>query len=274
MDRGLKVLYISTDIVPRNMSLFERIEERDSFKAIFLSEEEVKRMWKKRFGREVYDVISSFLPVGEEIIDYVSGAPGISDEFSLYYVWEMWKSCDHDVLIWDTMAAGGSIRLLKLESEFYSHIGEAARLYLKVKTSLESLRRRKSIDPLELIEGWRKMAESILSFLSSEAHEVYIVSNPDSFSFAVTTSLFQDLSLFKIIPRKIIINKVLTESLCPDCYEFEQEREKQKIWLFELRKFSQEVGAGICEIPYISGKNNGVEIAENLSDLIGRCVFR
>ncbi|MGC8910184.1 MAG: ArsA family ATPase [Fervidicoccaceae archaeon] len=266
---GFRTLYISTDIVPKNTQTFKNIE---NFETVFLSENEVRNLWKKRFGKEVYSVISSFLPVGEEIIDYIAGAPGISDEFSIYYIWEIWRNDTYDVIVWDTMAAGGSIRLLELESEFYSHLGEASKLYLKIKSSLESLKRKKDKDPLKLIEEWRELAKSLLSFLSSDAHDVYVVANPDSFSYGITTYLFQEFSFFGIRPKKLFLNKVISENVCQGCPALEEEKEKQRKWSTYLGEFSAQNGIEMCEIPYISGKADGDEIVEIVSESIKSCL--
>jgi len=81
---------------------------------IQLDYDRVVEMWKDRFGDEVYELISSFLPVEEEIIEYVAGAPGIDEEFALSYVYDLYVSGEYDVIVWDTAPAGGTLALLKL----------------------------------------------------------------------------------------------------------------------------------------------------------------
>ncbi|HDI53239.1 MAG TPA: ArsA family ATPase, partial [Candidatus Bathyarchaeota archaeon] len=139
--RGLKTLLISTDPTPSLSDILERnvsgsitpIEEVPGLEAVELDYETVIDMWKKRFGREVYEVVSSFLPVDEEIIEYVAGAPGIDEEFALSYVYDLYRSGRYDLIVWDTAPAGGTLSLIKLEEKFYRHLGDAARLYVRVK---------------------------------------------------------------------------------------------------------------------------------------------
>jgi len=62
------------------------------------------------------------------------------------------------------MAAGGGIRMLRIEKEFYEHLGEAAKLYLKLKGVINKIRAGEA-EPLDLIESWRRLANRILEFL-------------------------------------------------------------------------------------------------------------
>jgi len=49
-----------------------------------------------------YTVLSAFLPVGREILDYIEGAPGIDEEFMLDYLLTMARSGEYQTIIWDT----------------------------------------------------------------------------------------------------------------------------------------------------------------------------
>jgi len=60
-------------------------------------------------------VVSSFLPVGEEVLQYISGAPGISEEFALSYIYDFYVGGEYDLIVWDTAPAGGTLSLLKLQ---------------------------------------------------------------------------------------------------------------------------------------------------------------
>lgn len=116
------MLLVSSDPTPTLSRLLENAEP-GLLDVMELDEESVVNLWKQRFGDEVYRVASSFLPVGKEFIDYVAGAPGIADQYMLYYIYDVWRHGRYDYIVWDTQAAGGSVRLLRLESEVYSHVG-------------------------------------------------------------------------------------------------------------------------------------------------------
>ncbi len=244
-----RVLLVSTDPTPSARQLLCRDNECGGIEVRELGEDEVKRLWVKRFGDEVYEVISSFLPVERWIIDYVAGAPGISDQFMLYYIYELARSNNYDAIVWDTVAAGASLRLLRLEKEFYTHMGDAARLYLRVRSALEKLRRGKR-DPLELINSWRELAENILSMLSSSLHRAVIVSEPSRLSLAVTKSILGELRLHGIEPRLLVANKLVEENPCPGCSLVEDVVRETQEHLLGI----EELGLSTIHVPYVPGE--------------------
>jgi len=274
-----EVLYISTDPASKfaldSIDVFKPESERHSRLSLkVLTEEDVRMLWKERFGEEVYEVASSFLPVDKSIIDYVARAPGISEEFMLYYIWDAWKSGKYDAIVWDTMAAGGSLVLLELEKELYSHMGEAARLYLRIRGTLESIRRKGGGDPLKLIENWKGMAESILSFLSSEQHRAFIVSNPDSFSTKTSLSLFDELKQTGVEVKGFILNKVLENDVCPECPVLEYQRQSQNFWASVLSQEASKREASLCKIHLIPIPPENEEFFSRISDeIIKNCSF-
>ena len=95
---GRDVLLVTTDLTPtlsdvlgaRLSSSPSKVEGYGHLYAMELDEGAVIGLWKERFGEEVYEVISSFLPVERDIIDYVARAPGIADQFMLYVIYELW----------------------------------------------------------------------------------------------------------------------------------------------------------------------------------------
>jgi arsenite-transporting ATPase len=183
--QGLRTLLISTDPAPSLSDILELdvsqgitpVESVPDLHAVELDYDSVVELWKEKFGDEVYEVISSFLPVEEEIIDYVAGAPGIDEEFVLSYVYDLYISGDYDIIVWDTAPAGGTLSLLKLEDTFYRHLGEAARLYVKVRSALDALTQgRAKRDPLKIIAEWQELAKNVLDMLRDEQTEAFIVS--------------------------------------------------------------------------------------------------
>ena len=143
-----ETLIISSDPTPSLSDIFEQDLGATQTKIrgiAHLHGQELKRegivdAWKDRFGDEIYEVISSYLPVGREIIDYVAEAPGIADEqYLLSYILDLHKNGGYDKIIWDTAPAGATLGLLKLESRFYDHLNNAANLYVNLRTYLERL---------------------------------------------------------------------------------------------------------------------------------------
>ena len=99
---GEKTLVISTDPTPSLSHIFEVKDKQKPVKVLdnlYLAElgiDEVKQMWDKKFGREVYEVFSSFVAVGyEEFVDFMSSVlPGLSDEFIVDYIKELNQADD------------------------------------------------------------------------------------------------------------------------------------------------------------------------------------
>jgi len=217
--RGRRVLLISTDPTPSLSDILERdvkgevtpVKEVEGLSAVELDYDTIVEMWKEKFGREVYEVISSFLPVEEEIIDYVAGAPGIDQEFALSYVYDLYRSGDYDTIVWDTAPAGGTLSLIKLQDKFYRHLGEAARMYVRVRRALEALRRGQvKRDPLEVIGEWERLASDVLEMLRSGETRAIVVTIPEALGVNQTERVVRELETFGIRVSGIIINYVLT----------------------------------------------------------------
>lgn len=267
-----KTLLLSSDPTP---SLSELLEERlepkpkkvyDNLWAAEISEKEIISMWKLRFGDEVYKVVSSIIPVDKYIIDYIAGAPGISDEFMLYYIYTFWNEGDFDYIVWDTAAAGGGLRLLRIEREFYSHLSDAARLYLRLRGFFERIKRSKEgKDPLELINEWRILAEEVLAMMSSDDHYVYVVTIPERLGVFITKKIIEEFDSMKMSPKGLLINMIEEKELCPSCKPWVLRSLRHKRLVEELiREFK-----GRCEIYIIPlleweprGKVNLLKFAE------------
>ncbi len=267
---GHNVLLISTDPAPslaevlgvesQYGSLEAGVEGRFTF--LELSENEVIRLWKERFGEEVYTVISSLFPVDKSIIDYVAGAPGIADEFTMYYVMEAAKKGEHDYIVWDTPAAGGSLRLLRIEWELYTHLGEASKLYLRIKSVIDKIRRGPG-DPLSLINEWRRIAWETLSFMSSNNHLTLVVTSPTRLGLHVTRRLVNELSLHGIVVRRILVNMIRNEKVCLDCQPWVEEARREKRVLEEIMKLFGE-NPGVSMVPYMTEEVRGVHMLYRL----------
>ncbi|MCS7102947.1 MAG: TRC40/GET3/ArsA family transport-energizing ATPase [Candidatus Korarchaeum sp.] len=217
--QGMRVLLLTTDLTPTLSDVLmvglesspTKVEGCSNLFALELDEETIIRRWKQRFGSEVYEVVSSFLPVDESFIDYVAGAPGIAEQFVLYSLYEIVKGKDYDVVVWDTPASSSSLRLLRIEKELYEHMGEALKMYLRLKGFLDKIR-SKGEDPLRLIGEWRELAKRIFDMLSSDYHSAYIVATPERISYEVSKRMRGELLSFGIDVKGVIVNKYMLNS--------------------------------------------------------------
>jgi arsenite-transporting ATPase len=247
--KGHKVLLISTDPSPSLTDILElnvkgeitKIPGFDDFDAVELDYSRILDMWLEKFGDEVYDVISSFLPVGNEILDYIAGAPGIDEEFALSYVYDLFSGGEYGVIVWDTAPAGGTLSLLHIQETFYTHMRDAAKLYIKLKDTLESLTGREKRDPLKIIQKWEILAKNVLEMVRSDNTTAYLVTIPEGLGVSQTERIKQDFEKFGIKIGGIIVNNFITDASVGDSMFLNMRRQVQTKYIQVLEeRYSKE----------------------------------
>lgn len=217
---GYRTLLISTDPSPSLSDILEQdvmgeitsIPEVDNLEAVELDYSKVLDLWLEKFGDEVYEVISSFLPVGKEILDYIAGAPGIDEEFALSYVYDLYNEGTYDVIVWDTAPAGGTLSLLHIQETFYTHMRDAAKLYIRLKETLESLTGREKRDPLRIIREWEILAKNVLDMVRNKNTTAYLVTIPEGLGVSQTERIWSDFNKFGINIGGVIVNNLIPPS--------------------------------------------------------------
>lgn len=259
--KGLKTLLISTDPTPSLSDILDidisgtiTHAPYKGLDAVELDYELVIERWKEKFGGEVYEVLSSFLPVGGEIIDYIAGAPGIDEEFALSYILDFYESRDYDRIVWDTAPAGGTLSLVKLQDKFYTHLGEAAKLYIRVRKAVDTLiKGRAKRDPLDIIASWENLAQRVLDMIKNKKTHAIIVTIPEALGVRQTERVFNELKAFGMLVSQIIINYVITDDNCT-CDFLKQRANMQKNYINSLKeRYSEDPGLAIlyqlpCEV--------------------------
>jgi arsenite-transporting ATPase len=104
---GEKTLVISTDPTPSLSHIFEVKDRQKPVKVLdnlYLAElgmAEVKQMWDKKFGREVYEVFSSFVALNyTDFVDFMSSIlPCLSDEFMVDFIKELSQSGEYRQIV-------------------------------------------------------------------------------------------------------------------------------------------------------------------------------
>jgi arsenite-transporting ATPase len=231
--RGKRTLLISTDPAPSLSDILEVDADGDvtpvpgvcNLHAVELNYDKVIDLWKERYGQEVYEVIASFLPVDEDIIEYVAGAPGIDEEFALSYVHDLYTCGDYDVIVWDTAPAGGTLSLLHLQETFYSHMRDAARLYIRLKDALSSLTGKERRDPLRIIGAWEQLAKDVLSMVRSRETVAFIVTIPEHLGVAQTRRIEKELARFGVQVGGVIVNYYLSDEASRDSALYRSRRD-------------------------------------------------
>jgi arsenite-transporting ATPase len=208
-----KTLLISTDPSGSLSEIFSRPLDRKvhtvapNLDAVELTRKLVLDLWRDKFAEDIYTVLSSFLPVGREIIDYIEGAPGIDEEFMLDYLLTAAESGDYMTIIWDTAPTVTTLNLLFVQQMFYSHLTQAHRLYFKVQKVFNK------VDPLALIDKWRSLTERIIKLLQTDTC-AWVVANPELLPIEQASDIADSFNEFGIEVKGFILNKVLPAELC------------------------------------------------------------
>lgn len=208
-----RTLLISTDPTGSLRNIFGcRVDQEvctvgTNLDCVELTRKMILALWREKFGDDMYAVISAFLPVGPEIIDYIEGAPGIDDEFMLDYLLTMDESGEYDMIVWDTAPTITTLNMLYIQEQFYSHLTQAQKIYLKVKSVFDR------VDPLALIDEWRNLTLRIIELLQARTSG-WVVANPEHLPVDQAIDVANSLEKFGITVNGFIMNKVLSEEIC------------------------------------------------------------
>lgn len=272
--KNFSTLLLSTDPSPSLSDILEQdlgsqitpVRKIENLSAVEMDCNVVIENWKKEFGPEVLEVLSSFLPVGEEIIDYVAGAPGIDEEYALAYLFRTYEKKEYEIIVWDTAPAGGTLALLKLQDKFYHHLSEAGALYLRLKKTLAKLTGGKEKNPLTLIQNWRKLAREILEMVKDEKTQALVITVPEGLVVSQTERVLKELENFGVNIGRIIVNFVIGEEIC-DCQFHQTKREMQKKYIDILQE-AYEKKPGLIVLPDLSGEVKGIEALGKIESLL------
>ncbi|MEA3348259.1 MAG: ArsA family ATPase [Pseudomonadota bacterium] len=208
-----KTLLISTDPSGSLSEIFSQpLDQRVTEVAVNLDAVELTRqlvldLWREKFADEIFAVLSSFLPVGREILDYIEGAPGIDEEFMLDYLLTMAQSGTYQTIVWDTAPTVTTLNLLFIQQLFYSHMTQAQKVYVKVRNVFNK------VDPLALINKWRDLTAQVIELLQTGT-TAWVVANPERLPIEQALHIADSLNEFGISVNGFILNKMLTPEVC------------------------------------------------------------
>ncbi len=248
-----KTLIISTDPTGSLSNVFScRVDKEictvaPNLDAVELTREMILALWREKFADDMYAVLSSFLPVGRDIIDYIEGAPGIDEEFMLDYLLTVADSGKYQMIVWDTAPTITTLNLLFIQELFYSHLTQAQKIYLKVKNVFEK------VDPLALIEQWRTLTLGIIDLLQSRTSS-WVVANPEYLPVDQAMNVADSLEDFGIRVNGFIMNKVLSEEICQGHPFLTAKFDAQQKYRQQLRQAAAD--KTYKEIPELTGEMN------------------
>jgi arsenite-transporting ATPase len=245
--QGRKTLVISSDPTPSLSDIFESaigdketlIQHTHGLHGMEISSEVVLEMWRRRFGPEIYEVISSFANLDYDFVDYIGTAPGIEEEYMLHYILDLVEEGQYDLVVWDTAPAGHTLRLLHLPQIFLKHLEAASKFYLniysyfeKVKDSVRLRKGKRSL--LGIISSWQVLAERIARFIRDESKTAFVlVTIPEALGVKQTERIIKDFDDYDLTVRYLIVNHVIQNA---DCSFHRAKQRMQRTYLETLQK--------------------------------------
>jgi arsenite-transporting ATPase len=210
---GESTLIISTDPTPSLSHIFEIKSKEKPVKVLdnlFLAElgmDEVKQMWDRKFGKEVYEVFSSFVSIKyDAFIEFMSSIlPGLSDEFMVDYIRELSLGSDYDHIVWDTAPLGQTLGLLETPSMLVKHLRPAPRIYSRLKLGAETRR-----PVLEILKDWEKLSEQNLNFLCDNVNFV-LVTIAEALAVEQLDGILAEMAKYDFKPVQLTINNLIKE---------------------------------------------------------------
>ncbi|MCJ7523035.1 MAG: ArsA family ATPase [Dehalococcoidia bacterium] len=227
---GERTLAISTDATPSLSHIYEVPGDEKPKRvndSLFVNEigaEEVEQMWDRKFGREVYDVFSSFVDLSyEEFVGFTTSIlPGLSEEFMVDYIRELGLNGDYSNIIWDTAPLGQTLALLHTPAMLLEHLRMAPRIYARLKLGNIS---REPI--LKIIDRWRELSAGEMDFLRNRVKFI-MVTIPEALAVEQLDGVFIELDRYGLKVSQLIVNNVIKED---GSYFLKARAEQQKKYL-------------------------------------------
>lgn len=210
---GEQTLAISTDATPSLSHIFEITGDKKPARvkgSLYINElgvEEVKEMWDKKFGGEIYKVFSSFVSIDYEgFVEFMTSVlPGLSDEFMVDYIRELSMKGKYEAIVWDTAPLGQTLTLLKTPAMLGKHLRMAPRIYSKLKLGQGS---KESV--LDIIKRWERLSAANMDFLRNEVRFT-MVTIPEALAVGQLEGIFRELNEYGLKVQQLIINNVVKE---------------------------------------------------------------
>ena len=252
-----ETLAISTDPTASLSHIFEIKNKQKPAKVmegLHLSElgmGEVKQMWDRKFGKDVYEVFSSFVSVSyEEFVDFIASIlPGIRDEFMVDYIRELSQEMRYKHIVWDTAPLGQTLGLLQTPAMLREHLRTAPRIYSKLKFGRET---RKPV--LDIIKGWESLSSEDMDFLRDRVRFI-IVTIPEALAIEQLDIIFDEFDKYEFKADQLVINNVIKE--VGDSSFLQAKAAQQKEYIELLYHRYQELR--IVEVPLFPHEIKGID---------------
>ncbi|MEM0136282.1 MAG: ArsA-related P-loop ATPase, partial [Thermoplasmatales archaeon] len=192
-----KVALVSSDFMPSLKYLFREVQE--NLEVIEITESEMAKKWKARYGSEVFVILNNLFDVDEWIIDHIASSPGVAEEFLISGITDLDMSMKYDYVVWDTAASSSTMHLILLQKEFYDHLSRDVKIYLKLRDVIHSDK------ILDILEQWKELAQRVWRQLLDS--KFFLVTNGDELSIVQAGEINEDLYKMGIKVSGLICNR-------------------------------------------------------------------
>ena len=253
---GAPTLTISTDATPSLAHIFERSDGQKPARvlpSLYISEigeVEVREMWDKKFGREVYEVFSAFVDIGyDDFVEFMTSVlPGLGEEFMVDYIRELTRECIYENIIWDTAPMGQTLTLLQTPTLLGNHLRMAPRIYSRLKLG------RRSREPvLDILKRWEELSAENMDFLRNEVSFI-MVTIPEALAVEQLEGIFREIDRYGLRIKQMIINNVVKAR---DSHFLKTRAERQQAYLEHV--YSKYSHLKIVELPMFAQEVKGLE---------------
>ena len=262
---GKKTLVISTDPTPSLADIFDIKHEAKPAKVLenlYLAElgmDEVKDMWDKKFGHEVYDIFSQLVELDyPEFVDFLTSIlPGLRDEFMVHYIKELAESRQYEKVIWDSAPMGQTVELLRTPGMVRAHLKLAPKVYSRLKTGKSTKR-----PILSIIRSWENMSNEDIEFLKRDVDFV-MVTIPEALAVRQLEGIFEEFAQHKLIFSQLVINNVVKDN---DSDFLRAKMEQQQEYLPLLHDKYRHLK--MVELPLFPREIRGLQQLETIANLL------
>jgi arsenite/tail-anchored protein-transporting ATPase len=263
---GARTLAISTDGTPSLRHIFDIPAEDKAPKDLpnleirEIGEAEIREMWDRKFGREVYEVFSAFVDIRyENFVEFMTSIlPGLGEEFMVDHVRESAAQNGYDTIVWDTAPLGQTLALLETPALLNQHLKLAPRIYSKLK-----LGKRNRQPVLDILKQWDELSALNMEFLKTQV-DFTMVTIPEALAVQQLEGVLGEMGKYGLCVKKIIVNNTVK---IEDSRFMQARAQQQRPYLKYIReKFSS---LKITEIPMFPQEVKGIERLKETGKYLG-----
>jgi arsenite-transporting ATPase len=263
--KGLNTLAISTDSTPSLAHIFETapgtepVLVSDNLYFCEIGVEEARRMWDAKFGREVFQVFSSFVDIGySDFVDFMGSVlPGLAEEFMVDHIRELAEKGHYDAIVWDTAPLGQTLALLETPALLTRHLRMAPRIYATLKTGAGT---KEPI--LSIIGRWEELSAADMRFLTGKV-DFNIVAIAEALSVSQIAGILAEMERYSFKTSRLIINNLVNSA---DSSFLQQKASQQAGYLGMLRSSCGHLK--ITELPLFPHEVKGLQTLRKVAGIL------